>query len=192
MFRSESLANISAAMAKAFPEISNALKTKVNPHLRSKYADLSSVMDAVKPALQAHGLWFMQHTHDRGESTVCIETIIFHASGEFISSGYVSVPVTKADAHGFGSAMSYARRYSLSSCFGVSSEDDDGHAASKAAPKATAKAVPVEKMLEAIQSAGDMTTLTVAFNAAVKAVNDDKVALESIREAAKLRKAELA
>jgi hypothetical protein len=191
MFRSESLANISAAMAKAFPEINNALKTKVNPHLRSKYADLGAVMDAVKPALQAHGLWFMQHTHER-ESAVCIETIIFHSSGEFISSGYVSVPVNKADAQGFGSSMSYARRYSISACFGVSSEDDDGHAASKAAPKATAKAVPIEKMLEAIQTAGDMATLTVAFNAAVKAVNDDKVALETIRDAAKLRKAELA
>ena len=190
MFRSESLANISAAMSKAFPEISNALKAKVNPHLRSKYADLGSVMDAVKPALQAHGLWFMQHTHER-ESAVCIETIMFHASGEFISSGYVSVPVTKADAQGYGSAMTYARRYSLSACFGVASEDDDGHAASRAAPKATAKVLPVDKMLEAIQGAQDMATLTIAFNAAVKSVSDDKAALESIREAAKLRKAEL-
>lgn len=190
MFRSESLANISAAMAKAFPEISNALKAKVNPHLKSKYADLGSVMDAVKPALQAHGLWFMQHTHER-ESAVCIETIMFHASGEFISSGYVSVPVTKADAQGYGSAMTYARRYSLSSCFGVASEDDDGHAASRSAPKPQAKAMPVEKMLEAINTAGDMATLTVAFNAAVKSVSDDKAALESIREAAKARKAEL-
>lgn len=190
MFRSESLANISAAMSKAFPEISNALKAKVNPHLRSKYADLGSVMDAVKPALQANGLWFMQYTHER-ESAVCIETVMFHASGEFISSGYVSVPVTKADAQGYGSAMTYARRYSLSACFGVASEDDDGHAAARAAPKATAKAIPMDKMLEAIQNCGDLATLTIAFNAAVKSVNDDKAALETIREAAKLRKAEL-
>lgn len=190
MFRSESLANISAAMAKAFPEISNALKTKVNPHLKSKYADLGSVMDAVKPALQAHGLWFMQHTHER-ENAVCIETIMFHASGEYISSGYVSVPVTKTDAQGYGSALSYARRYSLSSCFGVSStEDDDGHAAARSAPTAKPRAT-VDKMLEAITKAADMATLTIAFNAAVKGVENDKAALEAIREAAKARKAEL-
>lgn len=189
MFRSESLANISAAMAKAFPEISNALKTKMNPHLKNKYADLGSVMDAVKPALQAHGLWFMQHTHER-ENAVCIETIIFHASGEFVSSGYVSVPVNKADAQGFGSSMSYARRYSISACFGVSSEDDDGNAAVRSAPTAKPRA-NVDKMIEAINKAPDMATLTIAFNAAVSGVQNDKEALEAIRAMAKARKAEL-
>lgn len=134
MNHSESVANISAAMAKAFGEIEDAAKDKVNAHFRSKYADLGNIVDAVKPALTKHGLWFSQVSYDI-ENHAAIETIIWHSSGEYICCGLVSVPVSKADAHGYGSALTYARKYSLSAAFGVAPEDDDGNAAVVAKPQ---------------------------------------------------------
>ena len=70
----------------------------------------------------------MQVIHD-AENAACVETIILHSSGEWLSCGKLSVPVSKGDAQGFGSALTYARRYSLSAAFGVAPEDDDGNAA---------------------------------------------------------------
>jgi hypothetical protein len=122
-------AELSAAMAKAFAQIEGAVKGKTNPAFRSKYADLAAVVDAVKPALAEFGLWFRQVTHNV-EGGVCVETVIHHASGESLSCGQLYVPATKQDAQGYGSALTYARRYSLMAAFGVPAEDDDGGAAS--------------------------------------------------------------
>jgi len=128
-----SIANLAAALVKAQAEIEGAAKDRLNPHFKSKYADLSSVMDAIKPALAKHGLAFVQVSHD-SNNAAAIETVIVHSSGETMSCGIVSVPVSKGDAQGFGSAMTYARRYSLSAAFGVAPEDDDGNAAAAAKP----------------------------------------------------------
>ena len=110
--------NLAKAMASAFPDIEGAVKDKTNPHFRSKYADLGNVVDAIKPAIVKHGLWFTQVSHNVPEHAA-IETIIVHSSGETMSCGVVAVPVSKQDAQGYGSAMTYARRYSLSAAFGV-------------------------------------------------------------------------
>jgi len=123
-----------SAMAKAFPEIENATKDKVNPAFRSKYADLGSVVEAVKPALVAHELWFAQITHEQ-TGGVCVETVVCHSSGEQFSFGKLFLPATKQDAQGYGSALTYCRRYSLMSAFGIAAEDDDGNGAVKNAPK---------------------------------------------------------
>lgn len=123
-----------AAMAKAFPEIEGASKDKNNPHFKSKYADLSAVVEAIKPALTRHGLFFVQQTHEQ-EGGVCVETVVCHSSGESMPLGKLFVPASKQDAQGYGSALTYARRYSLMTAFGVCPEDDDGNAASKPAPK---------------------------------------------------------
>ena len=127
------MSELSAAMAKAFAQIEGAVKGKTNPAFRSKYADLSSVVDAVKPALAEHGLWFRKVTHNV-DNGVCVETVIHHASGESLSCGQLYVPATKQDAQGYGSALTYARRYSLMAAFGVPAEDDDGNAAAASAP----------------------------------------------------------
>jgi len=124
------IAELSAAMAKAFAVIEGAIKGKANPAFRSKYADLSAVVDAVKPALAEHGLWFRQITHP-AEGGVCVETVIHHASGQSLGCGPLFVPANKHDAQGYGSALTYARRYSLMAAFGVPAEDDDGQAASR-------------------------------------------------------------
>jgi hypothetical protein len=75
---------LSAAMAKAFAQIEGAVKGKTNPAFRSKYADLAAVTDAIKPALAEHGLWYRQVLHPV-ESGVCVETIIHHASGQWMA-----------------------------------------------------------------------------------------------------------
>lgn len=126
--------NLFAALSKAQSEMGKARKDSTNPHFRSKYADLTACVDAIQPALASNGLAYIQRVHDC-EKSACVETIILHESGESIECGKVSVPVSKADAQGFGSALTYARRYSLSSAFGLATEDDDGNAAAKAKPQ---------------------------------------------------------
>ena len=124
---------ISAAMALAFAKIEGAVKGKTNPAFRSKYADLAAVVDAIKPALAEHGLWFRQVTHP-ADGGVCIETVIHHSSGESLACGPLFVPASKQDAQGFGSALTYCRRYSLMAAFGVPAEDDDANAAVASKP----------------------------------------------------------
>jgi hypothetical protein len=119
-----------SAMALAFPKIEGAIKDCNNPYFKSKYADLSSVVAAIKPALGEHGLCFVQHVHST-PNFASVETVILHSSGESMSCGITSVPIGKLDAQGYGSALTYARRYSLSAAFGVAPEDDDGNLACK-------------------------------------------------------------
>lgn len=129
---------LATAFAKSQQEIEGAIADKTNPAFRSKYADLGNVIDAIKPALRDHGLSFTQICHD-ADNAAKVETLILHASGQSLSCGVVSVPVSKHDAQGYGSALTYARRYSLAAAFGVAPEDDDGNAAAKATPKKDAK-----------------------------------------------------
>jgi hypothetical protein len=124
-------ASFSADVVNAFSEIEGAAKDKLNPHFKSKYADLTSVMDAIKPALARHNLIFYQRSQP-SESGILVQTVLRHASGEEIDLGTLYVPANKQDAQGFGSAMTYARRYALMTAFGVPAEDDDGNAAVKA------------------------------------------------------------
>lgn len=136
------MSDLHAAMAKAFPEIEGASKDRNNPAFKSKYADLSSVVEAVKPALVKHGLFFAQITHEQ-QGGVCIETVVHHASGQSMSFGKLFVPAGKQDAQGYGSALTYARRYSLMTAFGVCPEDDDGNAAVKQVPQ---RAEPADRI----------------------------------------------
>lgn len=119
-----------SAFVKAQAQISKAAKDSTNPHFKSKYADLESVIDAVKPALIANGLAFIQKYHDC-EDGVRVETVIIHESGQELSCGILHIPANKKDAQGFGSAASYAKRYSLQSALGVAASDDDGNFAVK-------------------------------------------------------------
>ncbi len=128
-------ASLSAAMAQAFAEIEAATKSATNPHFKSKYADLGAVIEAVKPPLIKHGLFFTQRSHP-AENGVSVETVLHHEGGEELSLGTLFVPANKQDAQGFGSALTYARRYGLMTAFGVPAEDDDGNAASRSAPRA--------------------------------------------------------
>jgi hypothetical protein len=90
-------------------------------------------VEAVIDALNNNDIFMMQPTHEC-DNGVIVETIFIHSSGEQISSGKLHVPATKHDAQGYGSALTYARRYSLMTACGIAPEDDDGNSASK--PKA--------------------------------------------------------
>lgn len=124
--------NVAAAFVKAKRAFSPALKDKTNPAFRSKYADLGACLEAVNDALLEQGIALTQRTHP-DESGVTIETILMHESGEFMSSGTLHVPASKQDPQGYGSALTYARRYSLMAACGIAPEDDDGNAAVKTA-----------------------------------------------------------
>jgi hypothetical protein len=124
-----------SALVKAQSEIGAAIKDSTNPHYNKKYADLSSVVSAIKPIAAKHGLGFFQR-FGSAENGVAVETIIVHESGERLETGLLFVPASKQDAQGYGSAITYARRYSLQTAFGVPADDDDGHAAAASAPKA--------------------------------------------------------
>ena len=122
--------DIAAALVKAQKEFGPALKTSTNPAFRSRYADLSACVEAVIDALNNNDIYLMQPTHECTDGVI-VETIFIHSSGEQISSGKLHVPATKHDAQGYGSALTYARRYSLMAACGIAPEDDDGNAASR-------------------------------------------------------------
>ena len=121
-----------AALVKAQKAFGPALKTHSNPAFKSRYADLGACIEAVAEALNDAGLALVQRVHEV-ESGVCVETLFIHESGQVISGGRLRVPAAKNDPQGYGSALTYARRYSLMSACGHAPEDDDGNAAAKAA-----------------------------------------------------------
>ena len=131
MRTSEHINEVAAALADAQGALKPAVKDAVNPAYRSKYADLAAVWDAVHAALPAHGLAIVQElTNENGG--VAVTTRITHKSGQWIELGPFTVPLAKQDAHGVGSAASYAKRYALSAAVGVvAEEDDDGNAAAQ-------------------------------------------------------------
>ena len=121
---------IAAAFVSAKKDFGPALKDRTNPAFKSKYADLGSCIDAVEPALLANGIALIQETFEDATG-VTVETVFIHESGESIRCGRLHVPASKQDPQGYGSALTYARRYSLCAACGIAPEDDDGNAASK-------------------------------------------------------------
>lgn len=159
---------IAAALVSAQKQFAPALKTSTNPHFKSKYADLSAVVEAVVDALNDNGIFLSQICHE-SDSGVSVETKFVHESGDTFSAGVLSVPASKQDAQGYGSALTYARRYSLMAACGIAPEDDDGNAASHqkpAAKKAEAKPFNVADALKAIKEAPDEAKLTTWHSAA--------------------------
>jgi len=156
--------NLAAALVKAQAEIDGAVRSSVNPHFKSKYADLGAVMDAIKPALAKHGLGFVQELSER-DNGVYVETVIIHESGETYRTGKLPMPASKQDAHGYGSAISYAKRYSLMAAFGVPAEDDDGNAAVASAPKPIARIAPARRaeITQAIDACADRAALNALY-----------------------------
>jgi hypothetical protein len=132
---------IYSALVKAQKGFGPALKSSTNPHFRSKYADLSACIEAVVDSLNENGVMLMQVTHEV-ENGVMIETLFLHESGEQMSAGKLFMPATKMDPQGFGSALSYARRYSLMAACGIAPEDDDANHAVKSTQAPQIKATP--------------------------------------------------
>lgn len=131
MQKSESIAALAAALAKAQGSMASAKKDANNPFFKSKYADLASVVDAIREPFSTNGLSYVQLTEPSDKDEVRVTTMLMHESGEWMNST-LAVPVTKADAQGYGSALTYTRRYGLQAIAGLAADDDDGNAAAKA------------------------------------------------------------
>lgn len=129
MERSESVGALAAALAKAQGSMAAARKDSANPFYKSKYADLASIVDAIKQPLAENGLAYVQATDVGDDSAVIVETVLLHASGEWIASRLRMKPVQDTP-QGLGSCISYARRYGLQALVGIPADDDDGNAAS--------------------------------------------------------------
>lgn len=130
MFRtSDGTAKLDAALAKAQSQIEAASKDKVNPAFRSKYADLTAVWEACRTALTANGISISQWPVHSDDNRLHLITRLA-CDGEWMMCEF-SIPTSKQDAHGYGSATTYAKRFALAAAVGVvADEDDDGNAAS--------------------------------------------------------------
>ena len=130
--QSEQINELAGALAKAQGAMKNAAMNRVNPHFKSKYADLSSVLDAIRAPLSANGLSIVQ-TMQTGERAITLRTTLLHSSGQFIDTEY-PLPLS-LKPHEMGSALTYGRRYSVAALIcNASDEDDDGAEAMKAKP----------------------------------------------------------
>lgn len=131
--------SVYAALVVAQANMTKALKDTPNPHFKSKYADLANVQDACLPALNAQGIAVIQPTGE-DESGRFVETIFYHAESDTQIKCRVPLIVGKNDMQGYGSAVTYARRYGLMSLAGIAPEDDDGNAAAASAERAVSNA----------------------------------------------------
>jgi hypothetical protein len=132
--QSEHINELALALSKVQGELTPAIKDSKNPFFKSTYADLSSVWNSCKDSLSKNGLAIIQ-TMDFKEGQNVLVTTLAHASGQWMRS---CLPILneKNNAQGFGSAITYMRRYALSAIVGVTcDEDDDGNEASKPGSK---------------------------------------------------------
>lgn len=153
--RSESIAQLAAALAAAQGEMTGARKDSANPYYKSKYADLASVIEAIRGPLAKNGLAYMQFPRAVPDG-IEVETVLCHSSGEWVSETLRLPAVStyerkdgsiaeRFDSQTCGSAITYARRYGLQSITGVAAEDDDGHAAMVNANGLRDKSLPILK-----------------------------------------------
>jgi hypothetical protein len=145
MTTSEQINEIAAACAFAQVALRPALKDATNPAFKSKYADLASILEASR-VYAGHGIAVLQDVTS-SEAGVAVVTRLAHKSGQWIEFGPLTVPMQKKDAHGLGSATTYAKRYALQAALQIAAdEDDDGNAATTPQPsRPTAVAKPVFK-----------------------------------------------
>lgn len=136
--------NIASALVKAQLEMIAPKKGSVNPFFKNKYADLNDVLAAVVPALNNNGIVLLQPLVNI-EGKNFVKTVLMHESGEVFESLAEIFCKNTNDAQAYGSGVTYARRYSLSSICGIGSEDDDAQKAVQSKPMATAEVLAKAK-----------------------------------------------
>ncbi len=171
MEKSESIKELATALCKFQGAVEKVRKSETNPFFKSKYADLSSILDVIRIPLSENGLSFVQFPKDKNG----LETMLMHTSGEWMSATYEMKP-TKDDPQGLGSAITYQRRYALGAILGLNiDDDDDGNAASKQNKQVEVKktqptSLPPDldaKLIECItliENASSIKELTDIFN----------------------------
>lgn len=145
MKHSETLAALADALAKFQGQAHGAAKNATNPHLKNKYADLSSIWEAIREPLSSNGLSVVQLPAPGENGTLKLVTRLLHSSGEWIESE-IAMPLGKQDPQGYGSALTYARRYGLSALLGITQEDDDGEGAMQRGKQAETPPASVQRI----------------------------------------------
>jgi hypothetical protein len=129
MQQSESISDLATALCSAQAEMGGAVKDSNNPFFKSSYADLTSVIKAIKEPFAKHGLSFVQlPVTSVGGNGIGVATMLMHSSGQWIKSEYL-LPMDKVTPQGAGAAITYARRYALQALAGIPSVDDDSEMA---------------------------------------------------------------
>jgi len=155
---SEEIGQVSAALVKAQEDVETAVKASTNPHYGSSYADLTSVLGVIKPALAAHGLAMVQYPgYENG--IVTMTTVLVHESGEWLQGPVASIPITKQDPHGAMSGYTYLRRGCASSLMALIADDDDGNAAVGPKPASAARKPAAKKKRGATENEAGLRTL---------------------------------
>ena len=167
---------IATALVKAQLEMVAPKKGSVNPFFKNKYADLNDVLSAVVPALNNNGIVLLQPLVNIDNKNY-VKTVLMHESGETFESLAEIFCNKQNDAQAYGSGISYARRYSLSSICGIGSADDDGQKAVQPKPNATfevlEKAAKVNATIEQIKSKYKVTTEQEAQFLILKSNNNE-------------------
>jgi hypothetical protein len=133
---SQDITELAKAMLKVQTALSPALKDKTNPFTKSTYATLNSVMDSCRSALLAENIWLTQYPAPVEPGCLSLVTKLTHADSGQWQSSLLIMPLPKADPQGYGSALTYARRYALSAMLGmVTEDDDDGEGAKSPSPR---------------------------------------------------------
>ena len=171
MKTSDSIKAISVALLAAQKTITFASKDATNPHFKSKYADLPSVIDAVKTPLNEQGIVFLQSCSPSDDGRLNLTTRLLHSSGEWIEDTAVC-PLQKQDPQGYGSAITYLRRYSLAALTGLYQADDDGESA----------VMKGNDYIKSITSSNNIPELTKRYAAAYNETRHDKVLNELIQK----------
>ena len=185
MNSSDSIKELATALAIVQGQLTFAKKDSKNPFFKSNYADLESVWDACRSLLSDNGLAVMQFPGEYNDGNMALNTIITHKSGEWMSQE-MSLPVSKPDAQGAGSALTYMRRYALAAVIGVVQADDDGNSASEKAtivaektPSITAQQITsINALIE--QTASDEAKLLAYFKKPSVTLLDRNQAIQAI------------
>lgn len=176
MKQSESIDKLASALVKAQSQMGGAVKDSDNPFFKSKYADLTSVVKAVKEPFAENGLSYVQFpfSSDRG---VGVTTRLMHVSGQWLEDAFV-LPLAKVDPQGAGSAITYARRYALQSVAGIPTADDDAEAAMVQARKTLQDWIKeLKPSIDAIKQGIADNDLSSAYEAWAELSDEEKKAI---------------
>ena len=181
---------IATALVKAQKAFGPALKSSTNPHFKSRYADLAACVEAVIAGLNDNGIALIQKCYDCANG-VMVETMFVHESGEMLECGILHVPASKQDPQGYGSALSYARRYSLMSACGIAPEDDDGNASRRTEIKSNVNESQVADLIAAMDETNTLEELQKTYKAAYAAANGDPAWQKQVMAKKDAKKAQL-
>ncbi len=160
MKHSDSLASIAPALVKAINAIEGVKKDASNPHFKSKFATLEAVIEAAHPHLASNGLTVLQGPGLMQGSALTVSTRILHESGEWIETEF-AIPMAKQDPQAAGSALTYARRYSLMAVLNMPAVDDDGESAMR--PVETITQDQADKLREELEATGSNVSGFLSF-----------------------------